>query len=156
MKFIKKEYEERYFIGVELEGGIDFESQPQINELWHEFMNNDLKLLGNVDMMNQFIGLECYPPDMMETKKFDYYAMVQVEKLIKHPGFVTKKLPKGTYINFQVEFDRLHDEIQQVYAYIKEQKINVHMGFDVELYTPGVDYSKPGATLFFSFMLNHE
>jgi len=156
MKYVKKDYEERYFIGVELEGGVDFENQPKISELWDEFMTNDLSLLQEIDLGDNFIGLECYPPDFMETKKFDYYAMIQVPKLVKKDGFVTKKLPKGTYIGFEVEFDHLFDQIQKVYAYVKEHNINVHMGFDFEHYLKGEDYSKPGAKLHFSFLLNHE
>jgi len=156
MNFIKKEFEERYYIGVELEGGVDFVNQPKIRELWDDFMTNDLVLLNDVSTLDNFIGLECYPPDFMETKKIDYYAMVQVETLVKQDGFVTKKLPQGTYIHFPVECDRLSEQIHEVYAYIKAQKINVHMGFDFESYLKGQDYSKPGAILHFSFLMNHE
>lgn len=156
MKHIKHKFPERYYIGVELEGGIDYEQLHKVNQLWHDFMNDDLKLIGDVDLTMNFIGLECYPPDFMESKIFDYFALVQTKALIHRDGFVTKKLPAGTYISFVVEFDQLHDQIQHVYEYINEHKVPVHMGFDYEDYLQGEDYSKPGAKLHFTFLLDHE
>jgi hypothetical protein len=153
MKYKITEYDERYFLGIEYEGGVAPGSNADLNSLWTTFLKEDVKLLEKEDILNKFIGLECYPPDFAETRMFDYYALVQTKHLVKHDGFSSKKLPKGKYIEFVVSFDNLHEDIKQVYKYIKDNNINVHFGFDYEDYLESEDYWKDGATLQFALKL---
>ncbi len=156
MKHIIKHYEERYFIGVEVEGGVDFDSLASIQTLWDTFLTEDMKLIADAPITTKCIGLECYPPDFMETRSFDYFALVQTERLIHRDGFVSKKLPAGNYISFPIEFDHIRDGIQRVYNYLRDQDIAVHMAFDFEDYLEEQDYTKPGAILHFSFLLEEK
>lgn len=153
MKYIKQEYENRYYIGLEHIPSIEIGKPHQIKELWDTFLKKGLKELSQEQLKHEFIGLECYAPDFMETKTFDYFALVETKGLIKEQGFVSKKLPKGTYIKFEVEFDHLLEQIKQVYQYINDNNINVHFGFDYEEYISDQDYSKEGAKLYFVLKL---
>lgn len=156
MKYFIKEMEERFFIGIEVEGGIPFDDLTKAGKLWDTFLTEDIKLLSNVNHLNKFIGLECYAPDVMEIKKFDYYAMTETNGKVKCDGFSTKKLPKGKYIFFEIEFDNIRNDIQAVYKFIKEQDIKVHMGFDFEDYLQNQDYTKEGAMLNFAMLLEDD
>lgn len=153
MKFVKREFPERYFIGVEYEGGLQHGVPHKIPALWDVFLREDIKLLHNDDIIQQFIGLECYPPDFMETHSIDYYAMVQTKTKVEQAGFVTKKLPAGTYVSFEIQMDNLMNDIQRVYEYVKQHQYKIHYGFDFEEYLMTEDYTKPGAILYFSMML---
>lgn len=153
MKFITKEFNERFFIGIEYEGGVKPGDTPKLGQLWDVFLREDIKLLKEVPNKDKFIGLECYPPDFRETKTFDYYALLETNELVKKNGFSSKKLPKGTYVLFEINFDNIHDEIQEVYKYVKENSMNIHYGFDYEDYLLGQDYTKPGAILNFALKL---
>jgi hypothetical protein len=150
-----KEHPERFFIGIEYEGGITSDMISQIPTLWESFMS-DIQLLKEEPLKQKFVGLECYPPDFMETKVMDYYAMVETTSLIEHDGFVSKRLPAGRYIEFDVQFDQLHDDMQRVYQYLKDENMAVHTTFDYEDYLAEENYSEPGAMLRFCFLLNDE
>ena len=157
MKYEVKDYKERYFAGIEFEGGITLGSKVDLPKLWDEFLNDVLEEIPLRKKGFHMIGLECYPPDFMESKVFDYYALVETESLVKSTdNYVTKKLPKGKYICFEVGFDTLKDDIHKVYAYIKEHKVKVHKGFDFEEYLEGQKYYESGAILNFSFLLDEK
>ncbi len=156
MKHIIQEYPERYYIGIELENGFALGENNRIGELWDSFLQDDIHLLPNDMKTTSFIGLECYPPDFMETKRFDYFAMMQTPVLIKQNGFATKKLPAGRYISFEIPFDHIVDSIHNCYKYIQEKGIKVHMGFDFEDYLEGQDYRREGAILHFSLLLEKD
>ena len=69
MKHKVTKYEERYYVGVEKENGIPLGSIPDLHNLWTTFLKEDIKLLNKDNIYsNKVIGLECYPPDLMETK----------------------------------------------------------------------------------------
>jgi len=153
MKYKTMEFENRYFIGIEYPGGVQPGSDPKFGQLWDDFLGEDIKLLSDVTHKNKFIGLECYPPDFKETKTFDYYALLETNELVKKDGFSSKKLPKGTYILFEITFDDIRDQIQNVYKYIRENNINIHYGFDYEDYLQEEDYTKSGAVLNFCVKL---
>lgn len=155
MKHRIKEYPERYFIGIEFEGGVTPDKIANIPSLWESFMS-DIQLLKEEPLKRKFIGLECYPPDFMETNIMDYYAMVETTTLIEHDGFVSKRLPVGRFIEFDVRFDYLHNDMQQVYQYLKDHQIDVHNTFDYEDYLEDEVYDQPGAMLRFCFMMNDE
>lgn len=148
------EYETRFYIGVEYQGGVKNGITPKIQELWNDFLNEDLKLLISVPNYEKFIGLECYPPDFNESRNFDYFALLETKELVRKPGFISKKLPKGTYIEFKVNFDDIHTEIQRVYQYVKENGIKIHYGFDYEDYIKGQDYYEENAILNFVLKLD--
>jgi predicted transcriptional regulator YdeE len=85
----------------------------------------------------------------------DYYALIEISELFDcEEDLVTKKLPKGSYISFEISFDNIRDEVERVYNFVKKEQINVHLGFDVEEYIPGQDYTKPGAKLYLTFKLD--
>lgn len=153
MKNEIKEYNTRYFIGVEYEGGIKPNVKPKIDQLWQDFLGEDIKLLQHINTLDHFIGLECYPPDFKTSYELDYYAMIETPEHVELPGFVSKKLPSGTYICFVIEFDDIATEIQACYKYVKHNQIRVHYGFDYEDYISGQDYTKPGARLHFCLLL---
>ena len=154
VEFLKREYSERFYIGIEKQGGIKPNTDPLIGQLWESFMNDDFSLLNKDELEMNFIGLECYPPDFSESHEFDYYALVESKELLKKPGFVSKKLPKGTYVSFKIEYDDIMNQIMKVYDYVKQQQMKVHLGFDYEEYIPTEDYNNPGAILYLSLLLD--
>ena len=156
MKYEVKDMNERYFAGIEYEGGIALSETHKLPKLWEKFLNDVLEEIPLRKKGFPVIGLECYPPDFMETKVFDYYTLVETDVLIeKSEKYVTKKLPKGKYICFEVGFDTLKDDVQKVYKYIKEHNVKIHKGFDFEEYLDGQKYYESGAILNFSFLLEN-
>ncbi len=155
MKQIVKEYEVRYFAGIEYEGGIDLKNRvDDIPALWDNFFSNELENIQKKHTPLKYIGLECYPPDFSETKMFDYYALVQLNELISvSDNLVTKKLPAGKYISFEIKYDEIKTEIHRVYKYLKEENIKIHNGFNYEDYLNDQNYGEKGAILHFSFLL---
>lgn len=156
MKYTFKEKKERFFIGLEYEGGVSLEGNNDFGDVWHDLFDEKMIFLDNIETTNNFIGLECYPPDFKESKTFDYYALVETKKLEKVEGFISKKLPKGKYICFRIKFDEAKDEIRKVYNYIKENDIKVHMGFDYEQYLDNEKYDEKGAVLDFCLLLEND
>lgn len=150
-----RHHEERFFVGIEFAGGVTPEQMGDIPQLWEDFMR-DITLLEDVPLIRQYIGLECYPPDFLQTRTMDYYALVQTETLVHRAGFVSKRLPKGDYIEFLVSFDDLPRQFEAVYRYLKDHDIRCHSTFDYEEYLEDQDYNAPGATLYLSFLLDDE
>ena len=153
MNYKITEYETRFFIGVEYQGGVKSGANQKLGDLWNSFLNEDLQLLIDVPNFEKFIGLYCYPPDFKESRNMDYYALLETKDLVRKDGFVSKKLPKGKYLEFSIKFDNLHDEIQRVYKYVKDNGLNIHYGFDYEDYIKGQDYDKDNAILNFALKL---
>jgi len=156
MKYFIKEYETRYFAGIEFPNGIQPNSDDarKTPDLWNRFFSEVSDRIDNKIEPNHFIGLEIYPFDFAETGQFDYYALAETETLFKETeGLVTKRLKKGRYICFPIRFDDIMNDMQRVYKYIKEQNIKVHMGIDYEDYLVGEDYNKPEAVLNFCLLL---
>lgn len=157
MKYEVKDYKERYYAGIEIDGGVTLGEVENLPLLWNKFFNEVLKEIPSKKKGNPVIGLECYPPDFMETKTFDYYTLVETSELIESTDtYITKKLPKGKYISFEVGFDTLKDDIKNVYKYIKEHNVKIHKGFDFEEYLEGQKYYESGAILHFSFLLDEK
>ncbi len=158
MKYFIKEYDTRYFAGIEFENGVsNLDDMKKIPKLWDKLFVTDLKNIQNTKSPHHFIGLEMYGLDFQETGTFDYYAMIETEGLIEpNLGIVTKKLKKGRYICFPIPFDQISQEIKLIYDYIKSEKIKVHMGFDYEDYLPTEDYGEAGAILNFCLLLEED
>ncbi len=156
MKYIVRDFEERYYIGLEHIPTIKAGVPHQIPDLWDTFMTKAYPILNKAELYDNFIGLECYPPDFLENQEFDYFSLVESKYLIKMDGFVSKKMPKGKYISFEIEFDSIHDDIQKVYKYVKEHNVKVHYGFDYEEYLPNEEYREKGAKLYFTLMLEND
>ena len=157
MKYIVEEYGTRYFAGIELIGGLKVNSNDydKIPGLWDDFKELYLKDIPNQQVPNHFIGLEMYRFDFMESKTLDYFALVEISELYDtgDDEVITKKLPKGKYISFTIEHDDLYNEVEKVYEYIENEKINVHLGFDVKEYLITEDYKNIGAKLLLTFKL---
>ncbi len=158
MKYIVNDFETRYFAGIELIGGLKVDSDDfkKIPKLWDDLMDLYISDIPNKTIPNKCIGLEMYRFDFMESKTLDYFALVEITNLFEaNEEVVTKKLPKGKYISFPILFDDIRTEIQKVYNYIEKERINVHLGFDVEEYLPTENYNKPGAKLYLTFKLEN-
>jgi predicted transcriptional regulator YdeE len=159
MKYFVKEYEQRYFAGIEVPNGIkpNTDDYKNIPKAWDDFFNNvNVKIDNKIDP-EHFIGLEIYPFDFMETGVFDYYVLAETNSLFAETeDIVTKKLKKGRYICFPINFDDISNEIQKVYKYIEKENIKVHMGFDYEDYLVGEDYGDSGAVLNFCLLLEDD
>jgi len=155
VKYEIKEFDTRYFAGIEHPNGVDISlKQMDLQKTWTELFKVHPEKIENKVEPNNFIGLECYPPDFMDEKVFDYYAMVQTKELVHGiDGIVTKKLPKGKYVQFEIEFGNLKEEIQKVYRYVKDNEMKINNGFDFEQYIDGQDYSNSDAILLFCFLL---
>lgn len=156
MKYIIKDYPERYYMGVEHPGGLIVGKSHSITKTWDEFFENDYQFLDDIKNGGKFIGLECYPPDFKETKQVDYFVLCEVNNVSKKEGFISKKLPKGKYICFPIKFDDITSEIGNVYKYVKENDIKVSFSFDYEDYLSEQDYQKKSATLNFCLKLIEE
>jgi len=139
MEYIVKEYEIRYFAGIELIGGfkVGSEDHKKIPGLFEELENVYLSDIESKKEPFKYVGLEIYRFDFMESKMVDYFAMVETKGLIEvseEDNLVTKKLPQGKYIMFPINKANMASEIKKVYRYVEEEDINVHLGFHVELY----------------------
>lgn len=156
MKYIVRDFEERYYVGIEHTPTIKQGVPHQISALWTKFMDEKYPTLKKAELLHNFIGLECYPPDFMESREFDYFCLVETKFLIKTDGFVSKKLPKGKYISFEITFKSIFDDIQNVYKYVNEHKMKVHYGFDFEEYLTGEDYKNTDSKLYFSLLLEND
>jgi len=156
MKYFIKEYETRYFAGIEFPNGIQLKKndQKKIPKLWEQYFEGVSQRIKNQVEPNHVIGLEFYPFDFKETTTYNYFALAETKDLIEaFTGVVTKKLRKGKYICFPIKFDEISQEIQKVYKFIKDNDIKVHRGFDYEDYLPSEDYGNPEAILNFCLMI---
>jgi predicted transcriptional regulator YdeE len=156
MKYFVKEYETRYFAGIEFPNGIrpNTEDIKQIPALWDKFFNEYNSLVDNKVEPYHNIGLKIYPFDFKENGIFDYCVLAETEKLVESKNdIITKRLKAGKYICFPINFTQISSEIQKVYKFVKEKEIDVHMGFDYEDYLVGENYGEPGAVLNFCLAL---
>lgn len=157
MKYVIKDMEKRYFAGIELIGGLRVNSNDylKIPELWDDFREIYLSSIPNKIVPHSFIGLEMYRFDFMESKTMDYFALVEIDSLFESTDeeIITKKLPKGSYISFRIDHDDLLNEVERVYEFVKRERINVHLGFDVKEYLPTENYKENGAKLNLLFKL---
>lgn len=138
MEYVIKDFDTRYYAGIELIGGfrIGSEDQKKIPGLWEELENLYLNDIPQVKEPINFIGLEIYRFDFMESKTVDYFALVETNGLIEvdEDNLVTKKLPKGRYMMFPIVKSDVSNQIKQVYKFIEKEEFNVHIGFHVEDY----------------------
>jgi len=129
MKYEVKDFEERYFAGLEFEGGVTLGKKDDIPKLWDKFLNDVLEDIPSRKKGFPVIGLECYPPDFMESKVYDYYSLVETEGLITSDDlYVTKKLPKGKYISFEIGFDLFPDYAFRIGDVL--HFLHIHFGLD--------------------------
>lgn len=156
MKYIIKEYDTRYFAGIELIGGfkIGSDGQKKVPELWKDLDSLYLNDISNIKEPLSRVGLEIYRYDFMESKMVDYYAMVQTNDLIEvDDTLVTKKLPRGKYILFPIAKEKVYSEIKNVYKFVENQNFNVHLGFHIEIFDDnGLNTNEK--TMYISFKLD--
>lgn len=159
MKYIVKDYDTRYFAGIELIGGFQVGTNDLkiIPELW-----NDLESLYMNDISNKRwpiskIGLEIYRYDFMESKMVDYYATIETDVLIDvdDESLVTKKLPKGKYVLFPINREDIPGNIKRIYRFIQGENINVHLGFHIEIYEDST-LNTDNETMYLSFKLEEK
>ncbi|MBI9009898.1 MAG: GyrI-like domain-containing protein [Tenericutes bacterium] len=159
MKYFVKEYETRYFAGIEYPNGIRPKTNDikKIPELWEKFFKEYASSIEKQVEPNHLIGLEIYPFYFAKEGVFDYCVLAETKELIESSDeIVTKKLKAAKYICFPINYDNIASQIQKVYKYIKEKEIHVHMGFDYEDYLVGENYGEPGAVLNFCLALEED
>lgn len=152
MNLIIKEYPERYFAGIAFEGGVhvDTEDLLRIPTVWQTFFHETLPRILQTTEEPHFIGLEVYPSDFLKTRIFDYLAMVETKEIVRIPGVVTKTIPAGKYISFELSFDHLVEGIHQSYQYLNDNHIPYDRSFDFEDYLNDQNYSLKDQRLYFS------
>ncbi|MFK5883213.1 MAG: GyrI-like domain-containing protein [Candidatus Izemoplasma sp.] len=153
MKYIIKNYPERYYLGIEHLGGITIGKPNSITKTWKDFFDNDLNFIEDIKDGGKFVGLECYPIDFLETKQLDYFVLCEVKSVIHKEGFISKKIPAGKYICFSINYNDIPKEIVKVHQHIKENDIKVSYSFDYEEYLSSQDYTKKGSILNFCLKL---
>jgi len=149
------EYPERYFAGTQYQGGVQTSSGDTLHipKIWQTFFHQILPQIKNITDVPHFIGLEIYPEDFIQTRRFDYYAMVETKELVQLPNIVSKTVPSGKYISFEIEFDRITDEIMLCYDYLNQHRIPYDMTFDFEDYINDQNYTLKNQKLYFSIRL---
>ena len=156
MRYFVKEYDTRYFAGIEMIGGfkVGSEDHKKVPDLWGDLESLYLDDISNKITPLKKVGLEIYRFDFMESKMVDYYATVETSGLIEvnDDSLVTKKLPKGEYILFPMSRDNIYEDIKKIYRYIQKENINVHLGFHVEIYQDE-DVTTNKNTMYLSFKL---
>lgn len=153
MKYIIKDYPERYYLGIEHLGGIKVGIPNTISKTWDEFFEKDYKFIEDVKDGGKFIGLECYPMDFLESKELDYFVLCEVTSIVHKEGFISKKIPAGRYMCFSINYSNIPKEIAKVHKYIKDNNIKVSYSFDYEEYLSSQDYTKKGSILNFCLKL---
>lgn len=153
MEYKTKEHKERYFSGFMLKVN-PTKGVQDLPQLWHDFMTKGVELIDDGDKLWNFIGLEAYPFDFMETNEFYYHALIETKTKVKHKELESIVLPAGTYISFEIDFDTISQQIPKIYKFIKANKIDINFAFDYEEYLGNQDYSKKGQKLNFNFKLN--
>jgi len=149
MKYKIIELDERYFAGIEHHKEIVFGKDELIsvswNKMFHEVYNN-IKL--KMDP-HQMIGLNCNAIDFEDTQMVTYYVLTEIIDVVDQlDGIITKKLPKGKYVCFEVHYGMLGTERKQVYDYCKKEGLQIHEGFDFEMYDNSIKYGdNPDAVL---------
>ena len=157
MKYKKFYQDDRYFAGIEHHTEITFGELEDVNDTWSKMLGGLQKEVLMKTEPHQMIGLNCNSIDYDETNKVTYYALVETIDLIKQKDFiVTKKIPKGNYISFDIEYDNLGLERKRVYDYCKTEGIKVHKGFDYEHYISGQRYSEKGAIVTLCLMIEDD
>ncbi len=144
MEYKYANFDVRFFAGIEFEDGIEPSSPYDLVSFYDSFFDEFNSTIKGKFEPENIIGMVCYPPDIEEETKYDYYALAEIVALIpQQPHIVTKKLPAGKYICFSVKVSKLHDARTQIYKYCKQQNISLHYGFDYEEYQNQDDYKNP-------------
>lgn len=140
--------EERFFAGIEHHKELVFGVNEDIGISWKKMFHEAYDVILMKTEPHQMIGLNCNSIDYDETHTVTYYALAETIDLIpQKESIVTKKIPAGKYICFEVNYSTLGEERRKVYDYCKKENINVHEGFDYEHFLNHVDYGSPNAVL---------
>jgi len=148
----KKTYNTRYFIGIEHDHPLpmDHKEDNHVGPLFRrlEAWEEDIT---DLVFPKTYLGLACYPPKILDLDTFDYFALIEVEKLgdVDKP-LVQKKLPKGVYLEVETSFQDLRNTIEELYRYVKEEGMDIHEGFDAIL------FEDPDEDIRFSIMIQSE
>jgi predicted transcriptional regulator YdeE len=140
MKPLQIAYPKRTFAGISMILDLNKDMCP--GPLWDELNGAALAKINGIKLPRKFIGLEQYPHDFMETKRFTYSALVEVEANAKQPtGIVSVTLPSGDYLHFEAALETLPQDIPAAYEYCQKERLSIEYGFDYEDYLP----MEPGA-----------
>ncbi len=141
------------YIGFKTEVNLKNIEESNIGGIWDELFKNTPSL--NIALDAEYIGLEKYSSNTMETGLFNYYALVSVANYDGVSGkFEQVALPEGKYIKFPVLFKELGpDKYQEVYKYVKDNNISVDIRFDFELYPQDFDPSNDNAIMFITLKI---
>lgn len=157
MKYKIIDQDERYFAGIEHHKEIDFGVKSDISASWKKMFHTTYTDIKMKTKPHQMIGLNCNSIDFEESNKVTYYALSETIDLIEQvPSIITKKLPKGKYICFEVDYDSLATERKRVYDYCKKEGFKIHPGFDYENFLNHHKYDAAGAVVELCLMLEND
>lgn len=98
------------------------------------------------------IGLELYPHNFMEIRKFTYSALMPVNDTEGLNQNRVIRLKAGKFIRFETTFLELTKGfIPKVYEYISKNQIKVAYEYDYEEYPPEFDHSNPQSKVYVCF-----
>lgn len=98
------------------------------------------------------IGLEMYPHNFMEIRKYTYSALYPVNSTEGLNQNRVIRIPAGKFIRFETTFGELvKGFIPKVYNYIRENNIKVSYEYDYEEYPPEFHHEDPNSTVYVCF-----
>lgn len=150
MKFNIKEEPARVYYGISEVIDLNSDENTPFGEIWDQTAKMfDMKYF---NPKWPSIGLEIYPENFMEIKKFTYSALYPVNDTEGLNQNRVIRLKGGKFIRFETTFEELTKGfIPTVYKYINEHKIPVAFDYDYEEYPYEFDASNPQSTVFICF-----
>lgn len=150
MKYNIKEEPARVFYGTSEVIDLNTTENTPFQAIWSKSSEDfDMKYY---DPDFSSIGLEIYPYNFMEIRKFTYSALFPV---VTTEGLNQNKvirLEPGKFIRFETTFEELTKGfIPKVYQYIREQGIPVAFEYDYEEYPKEFDHRDPNSTVYICF-----
>lgn len=147
MKYIIKEEPERLFYGEYAFIDLKRDDNEPFGAVWDRSAKSfDMKYF---NPSYSPIGLEMYPSDFMENRRFRYAALMPIKT---KEGLDRKKIVKlqpGRFICFEVRFGDFRNGITpKIYDYIMENNIPVEYGFDYEEYPMEFDPNNPDSLVY--------
>ncbi|AIO18526.1 Bacterial transcription activator, effector binding domain [Candidatus Izimaplasma bacterium HR1] len=150
MKYDIKEEPSRVYYGISEVIDLNSDENTPFGDIWDKTAKMfDMKYF-NPEW--SAIGLEIYPYNFLEIRKFTYSALMPINSTEGLNQNRVIRLKAGKYIRFETTFVELTKGfIPKVYKYIQENNIPVAFEFDYEEYPPEFNHSNPNSTVYVCF-----
>lgn len=150
MKYNVKEEPSRVYYGLSEVIDLNTDENTPFAEIWSKSSEKfDMKYY---NPKWPSIGLEMYPHNFMEIRKFTYSALYPINDTEGLNQNRIIRLPAGKFIRFETTFEELvKGYVRKVYEYIKENHIKVSYQYDYEEYPPTFDHNNPKSTVYVCF-----